>query len=263
VARTALGLGLLLAAACTDRPKTVAVSGNVEGLDSLGHRADSLLAEVGRTDQVLDSIRVAAREEMERNATIAVTSGSGDGTLATANLARAANAKPEASMNALSSGAIMSQRAQARGDSMARAYAKQFAQASGGSRARSDSARGVLTFVGAEPARQVMLRAGDTMISLSGMATTGLSRLVGTEVVVHGVRISPRDIVISDYVVRSNAGVPAYDGIVEADGTLRLTDGSGARRVPLPAAMRDMIGTRVWVAVKNGAATSYGLVPRR
>ena len=158
--------------------------------------------------------------------TAAIARGTVDGTLAGPGIPGSDG------MVGTAAGNEMSRRAQARGDSMARAIAAQLAGASNG-RSKGDSVRGVLTLVGTEPARQVVLRNGDTNIALSGMATTGLSKLVGTEVVVHGVQITPRDVVVNEYIVRSANGVPAYDGTLDENGVLRLTDGGGTKRVPL------------------------------
>ena len=109
----------------------------------------------------------------------------------------------------------------------------------------------------------VALRTADGILSLSGMATMGLGRLAGSEVVVRGVRVSPRDLVMTDYLVRAADGVPAFDGVIQPDGTLRLTDGSGTKRVPLPVSMQELVGARVWVASKNGAPVAYGLIQIR
>ena len=235
--RAAWRLLLLCAVAACDRNTGVTVSGDVPGLDTLGYRGDSLLAQAERGPaDLIDSGTVASR--------IPAT-----GALAT------------------TAGQAMSLRAQARGDSMARAIAQRLA---GGSdlagRTRADSMRGVVTLVGAEPARQVVLRVDGTEVSLSGMATSGLGRLAGIEVMVRGVKITPRDIVVSDYVVRASDGVPAWDGTLEQDGSVRLTDGSGHKRLPsVPAALRGMVGARVWLAFKPGSTTadSYGIIGRR
>ncbi len=215
---------LLCAVGACDRDKSITVSGNVPGLDTLGFRADSLLAQAERGPAPAGELATTA-------------------------------------------GQAMSLRAQARGDSMARAGAQRLA--GGGDlsgRSRGDSVRGVVTLVGAEPARQIVLRAAGNNIALSGMVTSGLGRLAGTEVVVRGVKITARDIVVSDFLVRASDGVPAWDGTLEARGTLRLTDGSGRKRLPsVPVGLRSMIGARVWVAFKPGSATaaSYGIIDRR
>jgi hypothetical protein len=207
-------------------------------------RGDSLIANAGKPPVQFDSMPpLPAPGE----------SGTVDGTLSVPG---------KDGMVGTDAGNEMSRRAQARGDSMARAIAAQLAGANA-ARSRGDSVRGVLTFLGTEPARQVVLRQGDATIALSGMATTGLSKLVGTEIVVHGVQVTPRDVVVNDFVVRAANGVPAFDGVLEEGGALRLTDGSGVRRVPLPAEVRGMVGTRVWVAVKNGGAVAGGVIPTR
>ena len=221
----------------------VALKGDVVGFDTLALHPDSLVASVNKPPIVFDSLPRLAEP---------TAAGSGEGTLVVPGSDGPVGTD---------AGTEMSRRAQARGDSMARAIAAQMAGTAGG-RARADSVRGVLTLVGSEPARQVALKAGDQTIALSGMATTGLSKLVGAEVVVHGVAVTPRDVVVNDYVVRASNGVPAYDGLLEEGGTLRLTDGSGAKRVPLPAELRGVAGARVWVAVKNGAAVAGGVISR-
>ncbi|HEY0931917.1 MAG TPA: hypothetical protein VGE27_18485, partial [Gemmatimonas sp.] len=116
---------------------------------------------------------------------------------------------------------------------------------------------------GTEPARQVVLQTAEATVALSGMATTGMSRLVGKEVVVRGVKVTPRDIVVSDYIVRAVDGVPAFDGVLDAEGALRLTDGSGVRRLTVPAPLRAYVGARVWIAMRDGAAVNYGIVSAR
>lgn len=237
---------LLCAAAACKRDTSVTVSGDIPGLDTLGYRGDSLLAQAERGPAELINAGIVASGI--RVDTIA-SGASRAGELAT------------------TAGQAMSLRAQARGDSMARAIAQRLA--GGGDlsgRTRGDSVRGVVTLVGAEPARQVVLRVDGNNVALSGMATSGLGRLAGTEVMVRGVKITPRDIVVSDYLVRASAGVPAWDGTLDEDGALRLTDGSGRKRLPsVPSALRGMVGARVWVAYKPGSATadSYGIISRR
>jgi len=224
MARHCARLLLLSAIVACNRDKSITVSGNVPGLDTLGFRADSLLAQAERGPAPAGELATTA-------------------------------------------GQAMSLRAQARGDSMARASAQRLA--GGGDlsgRSRGDSVRGVVTLIGAEPARQVVLRVAGNNIALSGMATSGLGRLAGTEVMVRGVKITPRDIVVSDFLVRASDGVPAWDGTLDEGGGLRLTDGSGRKRLPsMPVGLRGMVGARVWVAFKPGSATaaSYGIIERR
>ena len=129
--------------------------------------------------------------------------------------------------------------------------------------------RGVVMVTGQPPVRQPVLRnSAGTLITLSGMATAGLARLEGLEVVVRGVKVTPRDVVVSDYIVRTANGVPAWDGRLEQTGngwSLQLTDGTGKKRVgTLPSALRSMSGSRVWISMHSGGAPlAYGLIIRR
>ena len=256
VARFTWPLLLMCTVAACDRATSVTVSGDIPGLDTLGYRGDSLLARAERGPiELMDSITV-----MKRVAQV-TASETDEGTIADVkNRSRGGEL-------ATTAGQAMSLRAQARGDSMARAIAQRLAGGSDLSgRTRGDSVRGIVTILGSEPARQVVLRVDGNNIALSGMATSGLARLAGTEVMVRGVKITPRDIVVSDYVVRASDGVPAWDGTLDEGGGLRLTDGSGRKRLrSVPGALRGMAGTRVWVAFKNGSTTadSYGIIGKR
>jgi hypothetical protein len=254
--------------ACGGGGDEVRISGDVAGLDTLALRGDSLIAEAERFPSMLDSLRLASQDELKRQLGESLSvidpgkrpaqRGSSAGTLGNA----AATERALASIG--NAGGAMSRRAQARGDSMARAFAARLTGAgTGADRARADTLRGQLIWQGVEPARTVVLRVPDGNVSLSGMATTGMSKLVGSEVVVRGVRVSPRDVVVSDFFVRAADGVPAFDGTIQPDGALRLTDGSGVKRVPLPASMEGLVGARVWVALKDGRPIAYGLIQNR
>ena len=271
----ALPLAALLLVACGGNDG-VTIRGDVAGLDTLALRGDSLVAEANRAPMVIDSLRVASQEEIKRQlaeslavidpAARPTAAGGGDGPLGAAGSAAAGSAAAAAVTNAnpgTSAGGIMSRRAQARGDSMAKAFAARLTGSGAAERARGDSVRGVLVWQGTEPARIVVLRSPTGTVTLSGMATTGLGRLVGSEVVVRGVRISPRDLVVAEYFVRAADGVPAYDGVILEDGSLRMSDGSGVKRVPIPIGMQGMIGARVWVAPQDGKPQAYGLIQAR
>ncbi|WP_373069153.1 hypothetical protein [Gemmatimonas sp.] len=255
--RAAWQLLLLCTIAACNREKTVTISGDIPGLDTLGFLGDSLLAQAERGPAAMfDSLTAMT------TATEVAASGTNEGTIANVNGGAGGSDRL-----ATTAGQTMSLRAQARGDSMARAIAQRLASGSDlAGRTRGDSVRGVVTILGAEAARQVVLRADGNNISLSGMATSGLARLAGTEIMVRGVMITPRDIVVSDYVVRASDGVPAWDGTLDENGGLRLTDGSGRKRLPsVPSALRGMVGARIWVAFKDGRTTadSYGVIGRR
>jgi hypothetical protein len=124
-----------------------------------------------------------------------------------------------------------------------------------------DSLRGLLVS-SAGAGGGVALRMGEKLFGLSGVGTTGLTPLVGTEVMVRGVQVSPRDLVVVDFAVRQWRGLPVVDGVVQGDGSLRLSDGSGVRRVRLPEALRDRVGARVWIAYRNGSPEHFDLVTR-
>jgi len=257
----ALPLAALLLVACGGNDG-VTIRGDVAGLDTLALRGDALIAEANRAPMVIDSLRVASQEEIKRQLaeSLAVIDPTSRPTAAAGSAAAAAvtNANP-----GTSAGGIMSRRAQARGDSMAKAFAAKLTGSGAAERARGDSVRGVLVWQGTEPARIVVLRSPTGTVTLSGMATTGLGRLVGSEVVVRGVRISPRDLVVAEYFVRAADGVPAYDGVILENGSLRMSDGSGVKRVPIPIGMQGMIGARVWVAPQDGKPQAYGLIQAR
>lgn len=254
-------LAAALAAACGGSQDTIIPKATPEEIEAASARADSMLRAPDRTEQMLDSMRRAMDRQVD---SAMVSTGSGDGTIAPVLTDAGAAAVAATAELAASAGQEMSRRAQARGDSMARAIAAQLAATDASSgRARGDSVRGVLVWQGTEPARNVALKQGAQTVTLSGMATGGLGKLVGTEVTVRGVKVTPRDVVVSDFVVRAHEGVPALDGIIESDGSLRLTDGSGVRRVTLPEPVREMTGARVWIAQRNGRTTGYGLIVRR
>ncbi len=235
---------------------TVTIRGDVADLDSLGFLGDSLFARADAPLRMMDSLRAA-------DSLRAVTGTQRN---------RASRARPD-------SGALptrrpnvtaLSPRAQAEADSMATALRLASSAASG--RSRGDTVRGIVTLVGEEPARQVVLRTnnGATTITLSGMATTGLARLAGAELMVRGVKITPHDVVVAAFVVRAMHGVPALDGRLEggaAEGWwLELSDGTGRKRLAaLPAPLQELEGSRVWIATGTGTtpARQYGVIGRR
>lgn len=251
-----------LLSACGSDDGTVTISGDVDGLDTLALRGDSLLAAADRVPSRIDSLRAVLEGRMPGSPPLA-----GDSLVIAS--AGTLIGPPEAPATG---GAALTRRAQARGDSMARAAASRYAAGSGaGARSRADSMRGVIKLVGNAPALQAVLQVADAAapVTLSGMATTGMQRLEGADVVVRGVRIGPRDIVVADYFVRSMNGMPAYDGILQTgdDGfALVLSDGSGRKRLTaLPDSLRELSGTRVWVAMPDGSSAprSFGYIGRR
>ncbi len=254
--RAALCVGLLAASACARSDGSVTISGDVEGLDTLALRGDSLFLQAERRPQLFDSVRLETKAKLAQ-ATPSVRSDSATATL-------------PATGRVLTGVEAMTARARARGDSMAKAGAARLTGVATSSRARADTVRGIVTLVGVAPAQQVVLRTdnGATTVTLSGMATSGLSKLAGMDVLIRGIKVTPRDVVVSDYIVRGADGVPAFDGRLSstADGPyLQLTDGSGRKRLAaLPSALRGLDGVRVWVSMAPGSnmARGYGPVTR-
>ncbi len=253
-----LGAAVLFACGlvgCSGDDRTVRVDGDVAGLDTLTFPGDAPLTRPTREQLILDSLRLASDNRMRA----ATDSGSAAGTI------------DQTSAAGDRSGKSMTARAQARGDSMARAEARNtMVSADVSKRVKADTVRGVLTLIGSSAAPQVVLltNQGTKEVTLSGMATAGLSKLAGIEVVVRGFLVSPRDVVVSDFIVRAVNNIPAYDGVLEEhDGgwVLTLTDGSGRKRLSVvPPTMRAFPGLRLWVSIRpgNAAPDSYGLIRR-
>ena len=241
--------------ACSGDDGNIRIQGDVAGLDTIALRGDSMLNAPSRDQLILDSLRTAAEARMRAAMDSGAVAGTIDPSLPSSNQA----------------GKSITARARARGDSMARAEALVSLAASDPSkRVKTDTIRGVVTVFGTATVQQVALLAdnGSKQITLSGMATTGLAKLAGAEVVVRGFLVSPRDVVVSDFIVRAVNKIPAYEGVLdEAEGAwaLVLTDGSGRKRLPVvPPALRAYPGLRVWVTFRPGNETpdSFGQVRR-
>ena len=241
--------------ACSRDDGNIRIEGDVAGLDTIALRGDLMLNAPSRAQLILDSLRTVAEARMRAALDSGTVAGTIDPSFPSSNQA----------------GKSITARARARGDSLARAAALvSRAPSEPSKRVKADTIRGIVTVLGTATVQQVALLAdnGNKQISLSGMATTGLAKLVGAEVVVRGFLVSPRDVVVSDFIVRAVNKIPAYDGVLdEADGAwaLVLTDGSGRKRLPVvPPTLRAYPGLRVWVSIRPGNETpdSYGLVRR-
>ncbi len=250
-------LGALLGA-CGKDDGSVTISGDVAGLDTIGLRGDALIANAGKLPSATDSLRVMTDLKLSRPR--GATGAKGGATSTTSGDAAGTLSLPGVNP--------MTARAQARGDSMARAEAMRLVGRTAGSNSRGDSLRGVITLLGDYPAQHAALTVpGGDVISLSGMSTVAMTKLRGAEVMVHGVRISKRDWVVSDFVVRAANGAPALDGKLEGDPqsgwTLVLSDGSGRKRLAsLPAALQGRTGVRVWIGAASKDAPGYGVIAR-
>ncbi len=255
VAYTVL-LSATLAACDKSDAGTVTIRGDSPGFDSLSSRGDSLVAQAGRVPSRVDTIAAKLQANSAR-----ASAPAGARVVFAPQLPLGPGDNP------------MTRRAQARGDSMARAAGLRIAAANDpNSRVVGDTARGVVTQIGSNAARQFVLRTSSgTSIAMSGMITASLSSLLGAEIVIHGMKVAPRDIVVRDYVVRAYSGIPVVDGRVEnVKGTwsLRLTEGTGRKALGTPSpALQSLVGARVWYLTPTAPVPAgiarFGLIGRR
>lgn len=130
-----------------------------------------------------------------------------------------------------------------------------------------DSLRGTVAVVGAEPLTRVVLQslAGE-QLRLEGRAAPLLRRLDGIDVLVAGRAVGGRLQVGSFRVVGAN-GRPAADGVLTLEGTTAVLMGPNdvsIRFTPAPLALRDHIGSRVWIAgVAGGEPEAWGVIDPR
>lgn len=253
---------LLLSAACGPKDDTIRVKGDVPDLDQMARRGDSLVASA-TSPIVVDSLRFPPAVD-----------SNGPGPDSAQRRGAAASNETAGRLDSADGRAgvdnSMGRRAQARGDSLAREDARRRASnVDATSRARRDTVRGIVTLYGSGATAQPSLRdASGTTIGLSGMATSGLARLEGADVLVRGVKITSRNVVMTDFIVRGVGGTPAWDGRLEQTSSgwaLELTDGSGRKRVgTVPAGLRALAGERVWVSMRAGDVTdAFGAISRR
>lgn len=243
----------LVVAGCRRGDEGVTISGDVEGLDTIALRGAALLARADSQPGLIDSLKAIVDGRLVRPRGATADSNANDAPAVTGKLDNP-----------------MAERARLLADSMVRASARQAAADNNSDASARDTVRGIVTLVGSDPSRQVMLRAipSGVNFAMSGMATMGLSRLEGLELVIRGVLVSPRDLVVGSYVVRASNGVPAYDGtLMSTNGAwyLQLSDGTGRKRIAvLPSALRDHENERVWIAISTSTGTvqSFGAMKR-
>ena len=254
-----------LLAACAAEPagREVSLSGDVPGLDSLAARGDSLIARTERGDVLDAPIADRPTPSSPPPAPPPAPPASPPQRLADAidpggDPGRPSVDAPVAPADPRSQATRMMERAKARADSMAQAGAAGRPRAA----QAGDTVRGVLVPSMDGSGARVALRAEGRLIQLSGVGTTGLTPLNGTEVVLRGVRVTPRDLVVTDFLVRGWNGLPAVDGIILADGSLRATDGSGVIRGVVPPLLRGRTGARAWIALRGGQPVQFDLIER-
>lgn len=129
--------------------------------------------------------------------------------------------------------------------------------------AAADTVAGIVAEVGSIPVTSIVVRpVNGGPVTLRGALAREIGRAAGAEVRVIG-RRTAEGLDAREYLVRTVDGEPALDGILAAEGNaLVLVTPTGRIPVPRPpAALRGMIGARVWlVGVPGGSVTSYGVL---
>jgi hypothetical protein len=128
----------------------------------------------------------------------------------------------------------------------------------------TDTARGIVAVVGAEPITHVVLRVPEGDLRLTGEAEAALRRAAGAEVWVAGRTTEDGGLVVDAFRVRASGGVEAADGVLELDGgtaVLVTSAGERLRYGPAPAGLRRLEGRHVWIAGTPGAEPqSWGVL---
>ncbi len=253
--------GLLLGA-CGGNDDAIELPRSPEQLEAAARRGDSMAAMISVGQAIADSLAKIASGELDRSLLATLARPVAEGL--------PAQAATGAEASGTGSGRTMSERAQARGDSMARETARALERtlAPAANRATSDTLRGIVTLDGAPPAVRVTLVSplANMPVALSGMAISELLRLDGLEVVARGVRVSPRDLAVASFSVRATGGVPVADGVLtNTNGAwaLELSEGGLRPLARVPAGLQPYAGERVWIATEAGASPSFGVITRR
>lgn len=138
-------------------------------------------------------------------------------------------------------------------------------------RTASDSLRGVVERVGSEPGSALILRASDDA-ACALILPPPPPPLDGLEVVVWGARRAPSApmpgvpcaVAVQRYAVRAVDGAVAHDGrlrLAGSDYSLETTDGVRHPLREVPAALRAMVGARVfWAGSLDRAPVAYGVL---
>ncbi len=268
---------LLLLGACDANgdEQALQLPRSAQDLEAAARRGDSMTAMIAVGQALADTVDRVMRGEIDprllARAAAARLAESSAARLAESSVARVAESSTE-NAPALSAGTgdAITQRALRRADSLARASTVELARklAPAADRATGDSLRGVLQVGTSASGGRLVLNtpAARMPVTLGGMATSDLSRLTGFEVVVRGARMSPRDFVVSAFVVRSANGTAVADGVLSNTGdawSLQLAGGGQLRLSRVSPALQSLVGERVWVAQDGSASPAFGLVLRR
>lgn len=129
---------------------------------------------------------------------------------------------------------------------------------------KPDSLAGIVSVTGTAFEQRLVLRSGNSVTSLSAVASdsAALSRLGGVEVLVVG-RRSPGLFQVERFTAVNVAGSPVVDGFVRYDGgrlALETTHGRVSLGNP-PTVLRGMIGARIWIGGPlDTGPNSYGVI---
>jgi hypothetical protein len=114
----------------------------------------------------------------------------------------------------------------------------------------SDTIRGLVLIVGAEPAALPVIQVGTRAVNLAG-STAALRSLDGLEVTAQGRAMQDGSFHVASFQVRALTGIPAVDGILVQENTRFLLHTAAGERLPiayLPPMLREHLGARVWLA---------------
>jgi hypothetical protein len=129
--------------------------------------------------------------------------------------------------------------------------------------AGADSLQGTVTIVGVDAFPKAMLTLDDGGPALTLIGADALRSVAGLRIAVVGVRLGAQFTVEKFAVVAAN-GVPAIDGtLVEDGGALFVVtpDGVRHRLVNPSAALRGVVGHRVWVSGPlDHPPVAYGII---
>ena len=130
----------------------------------------------------------------------------------------------------------------------------------------ADTARGTPAVVGTSFQKHVVLqRSGTASVRLAGPQAELVGAQSGADVWVSGTRDATGTLTVTRFVVRSVDGAPAIDGILRADGNgLAIVTPDGARHpiASAPDALRQHVGSRVWVTGAASGPVVFGVIDK-
>jgi hypothetical protein len=129
----------------------------------------------------------------------------------------------------------------------------------------ADTARGTIAVVGSAPFSKVVLQPpGEAhALTLTGPDTAALRRLGGLDVMVRGTARPGGTFEVRAFTVRATDGQPVLDGTLVRDGAgLAVRTAAGLVRLGNPpAALRALVGARVWVGGPPATGPNqYGVI---